>query len=117
MPLLIPFATAVLWLLAWRRAGAARPRSPAPCACSAPALALLVFVSRDGIFAEQAGAWPAPFGITLVADLLVALMVVLAGVVGLAVVLFSLADIDSERERSATTRWSTPCCWASAGPS
>ena len=33
----------------------------------------------------QTGAWPAPFGITLVADLFSAIMVVLAGLVGLAV--------------------------------
>ena len=32
--------------------------------------------------AAQMGEWPAPFGITLVADLLSAVMVVLAGIVG-----------------------------------
>jgi formate hydrogenlyase subunit 3/multisubunit Na+/H+ antiporter MnhD subunit len=30
------------------------------------------------------GGWPAPFGITLVADLLSAIMVVLTGIIGLA---------------------------------
>jgi multicomponent Na+:H+ antiporter subunit D len=40
----------------------------------------------------------APFGITLVADLLSAIMVVLAGLMGLAVAVYSLASIDQQRE-------------------
>ena len=38
--------------------------------------------------------WPAPFGITLVADLLAAIMVLLTGVTGLAVAVYSLGSID-----------------------
>jgi multicomponent Na+:H+ antiporter subunit D len=43
--------------------------------------------------------WPAPFGITLVADLLSAIMVVLAGFMGFAVALYSLVSDRRERER------------------
>ncbi|MGH1478997.1 MAG: proton-conducting transporter membrane subunit, partial [Geminicoccales bacterium] len=43
------------------------------------------------------GNWPAPFGITLVADLFSAVMVLAAGLVGLAVAIYALADIDHER--------------------
>src|SRR3954471_19151151 len=99
LPLLIPLTTAAVSLLAWRRALVQRVLAVAGAAALLVAgLALLASVWRHGICATQAGAWPAPFGITLVADLLGALMVVLAGVVGLAVVLFSLGSIDRRRE-------------------
>jgi multicomponent Na+:H+ antiporter subunit D len=44
------------------------------------------------------GRWPAPYGITLAADLLSALMVTLTGLVGFAGLLYSLAAIDPDRE-------------------
>jgi multicomponent Na+:H+ antiporter subunit D len=50
-------------------------------------------VHRNGIFASQMGNWPAPFGITLVADHLSAVMVVITAVINLAVVAYSRADI------------------------
>jgi hypothetical protein len=46
----------------------------------------------------RSGGWPAPFGITLVADLLAAIMVLLTGVTGLAVAVYSLGSIDERRE-------------------
>jgi multicomponent Na+:H+ antiporter subunit D len=61
-------------------------------------VALLVVVDRDGILAAQMGDWPAPFGITLVADLFSAIMVVLAGIIGLGVAIYSIASIDARRE-------------------
>jgi multicomponent Na+:H+ antiporter subunit D len=45
------------------------------------------------------GNWRAPFGITLVADLLSAIMVVLAGVSGFAVAIYSIGNLDEPRER------------------
>jgi multicomponent Na+:H+ antiporter subunit D len=99
LPLLIPLTTAAVSLLAWRRAVLQRALAVVGAAALLGAgLALLAFVWRGGICATQAGAWPAPFGITLVADLFSAVMVVLAGVVGLAVVLFSLGSMDRRRE-------------------
>ncbi len=61
-------------------------------------LSLLTFVSQNGIQAVQVGNWPAPFGITLVADLLSAIMVVLAGLMGISAAVYSLTDIDHQRE-------------------
>src|SRR5688572_19903527 len=99
LPLLVPLTTAAVSLLAWRRTALHRALAVAGAAALLGAgLALLAFVWQGGICTTQAGAWPAPFGITLVADLFSAIMVVLAGVVGLAVVLFSLASIDRGRE-------------------
>jgi Formate hydrogenlyase subunit 3/Multisubunit Na+/H+ antiporter, MnhD subunit len=62
-------------------------------------LVLLAAVWRDGVRALQVGNWPAPFGITLSADLFSAIMVVLAGLIGLAVAVYSLGSMDPDRER------------------
>ncbi len=62
------------------------------------ALFLLQFVWRQGIGVVQIGDWPAPFGISLVADLFSAIMIVLAALMGLSVSIYSLADIDAPRE-------------------
>ena len=43
-------------------------------------------VNAAGIQVLQISGWPAPFGITLVADLLAAMLVVAVGVVGIAII-------------------------------
>ena len=54
----------------------------------------------DGeILVLQAANWPAPFGITLVADLFASIMVMLAAIVGLAATMYSVGTIDADRER------------------
>lgn len=99
-PLVIPFGTAVLALLAWRSLALQRAVSLiGALLLLGVALAILARVLAEGAFAEQAGAWPAPYGITLVADLLSAVMVVLAGVVAVAIVVFARADVTAEEER------------------
>ncbi len=98
LPIVIPLATAAASLALgraprWqRRAGAA-----GAAALTVAAIALLARVETAGIQAAQMGGWPAPFGITLVADLFSAVMVLLAAVTGLAVAVYSLADIDEPR--------------------
>lgn len=99
LPLIIPLATAVAGLLAWNRRGVQRLLG----ICGTMALlgagvALLAIVQRQGVVSVQAGNWPAPFGITLVADLFSAVMVVVAGAMGLAVAVYSLASADIEHE-------------------
>jgi multicomponent Na+:H+ antiporter subunit D len=59
----------------------------------------LSVVSRQGIQSTQVGSWPAPYGITLVADLFGAIMAALGGLIGLAAVLSSLTSVDAGRER------------------
>ena len=61
------------------------------------AIALLVVVERDGPQATQIGGWEAPFGITIVADLLSAIMIVLAGIVGTAAGFHAFATVDARR--------------------
>ena len=99
LPLLIPLATAVLGLLAWNRRKLQRLLGVCGTAALSAAGILLLSEALDGsILTAQAGNWPAPFGITLVADLFSALMVVATGLMGLAVTVFSLADADAHQE-------------------
>ena len=55
---------------------------------------LLYRVHLNGIIAIQIGSWAAPFGITLVADHLSAVMVLITAIVNLAVTCYAKADID-----------------------
>jgi multicomponent Na+:H+ antiporter subunit D len=99
LPILLPLLTAAAALLAWRWRRAQRLLGVAGAAVSlVAAVALLAEVDRRGIQAVQIGNWPAPFGITLVADLLAAIMIVLTALIGLAVAVYSLGTMDAERE-------------------
>ncbi len=61
------------------------------------AVALLWSVWQNGPSFVSVGDWPAPFAINLVADSLAVLMVLLASVVGAAVSVYALAEVDVER--------------------
>ena len=65
----------------------------------AAAIAVLVAVWDVGAIATQVSNRDAPFGITLVADRLSAIMVVITGVCAVAVGIYALADMDALRER------------------
>ncbi len=98
-PILIPFATAVFLILAWGRIRFQRVLSIGGAAALLLSSLLLLQGVRGGeIQAVQVGSWPAPFGITVVADIFGALMVVLTGIIGLSVMVYSLSNIDRERE-------------------
>jgi multicomponent Na+:H+ antiporter subunit D len=99
LPLILPLTMAAISLLAWGRLRVQRSLAVAgTAALLVVGLILLESVWTDGICATQMGAWPAPYGITLVADLLSAIMVVLTGITGLAVAVYSLASMDERRE-------------------
>ncbi|GAB3527021.1 Na+/H+ antiporter subunit D [Pontibacter brevis] len=100
LPLLTPLYGAVLCLLFWRRI---RIQSVVAAVAQLGWLAsaglLLHKVNQAGIQATQIGEWPAPFGITLVADLFGALILLSASVIGIAVFLYALYGLDSTRKR------------------
>jgi multicomponent Na+:H+ antiporter subunit D len=99
LPVLVPFLTAVIAMIAWHNVALQRRINVAGgVAHLGAAIALLVLVQQDGIQATQPGNWPAPFGITLVADLFSAIMVLMAGAMGLTVAVYSLGSIDARRE-------------------
>ena len=94
-PVLLPLATAALMLLLeGQRSTKALLNLMSTAVGLLLAIALLRHVDAQGAAAFAVvlpGNWPVPFGIVLVADRLSALMVVLAGSVGLAGLLFALA--------------------------
>ena len=61
------------------------------------ASALMARVVHDGIQVVQMGDWPAPFGISLVADPLGALMVVIAALIGVAAIAYGRHDISADQ--------------------
>lgn len=56
-------------------------------------------VSNDGIQVIQLGNWPAPYGITFVADLFSSIMLIMSGIIGLVVAIYSISTIDKFRQR------------------
>jgi multicomponent Na+:H+ antiporter subunit D len=99
LPILIPLLTAIVTLLLWNYRNWQRVISVIGAALHLLAtFGLLMVVRQNGIQAVQIGNWSAPFGITLVADLFSAIMLVLTGIIGLAVAIYSLGNIDARRE-------------------
>jgi multicomponent K+:H+ antiporter subunit D len=93
LPIVLPLATGALMLLFDER----RHRLKAGLSVSAALLllaaaaALAVRAATPVTHVYPLGSWPAPFGIVLVADRLSAALVLLAAVLGLAALVFSLA--------------------------
>lgn len=102
LPIIVPFFTAALALL-WRAQRRVQHTLALLGATGifGTGVALMTVVRQSGPLVLEVGNWPAPFGITLVADMLSAILVTLTGGIGLAVVVFSLAAIDVQRERFA----------------
>lgn len=100
LPILIPMGTLIFSLAMARWLTAQRVVSiTGAFALLAAGVVLLLHVLDHGPVAMQFGNWPAPFGITFVADLLSAIMVVLGGLMGFAVSIYSLSDMDKKRLR------------------
>jgi multicomponent Na+:H+ antiporter subunit D len=99
LPILVPLATAVILLLMPRRPVLQRWIALAGSILQL-ASGLLVFsrVDAAGIQVLQIGNWPAPFGITLAADLLAAMLTVAVGIVGVAIAGAAFAGVDPRRE-------------------
>jgi multicomponent Na+:H+ antiporter subunit D len=99
LPVLIPLFTAVFALILRGNRDAQRAVSAVGAGgLLVASIVLLINVRDEGIIAVQMGEWAAPFGITLVADLLSSIMVLLAGIMGFAVGLYSLVSMDPRRE-------------------
>ncbi|MBK5926345.1 Na+/H+ antiporter subunit D [Rhodobaculum claviforme] len=98
-PIAIPFATAVLAYL-WRNGAEGKWISLAGSIGSLIASGLLMSaVLREGVIAGQMSNWDAPFGITLVADYLSAVMVVITAITGLATAIYAMGEIEARLER------------------
>ena len=96
LPIIVPLITAACLLVLRRRDVAARVIGLAGTgALLVSGILLLVRVLDRGVLAATMGGWPAPFGITLAADTLSAVLVVVNGVIALAVGVYALGDDDA----------------------
>ncbi len=99
LPILVPLVTAVT--LQFMRH---RPRLQRAVACGgalallAAAIVILLRVATHGIQVVQVASWPAPYGITLVADLFSALLVLMVGIIGTVITAHSFSGVDPRRE-------------------
>lgn len=100
LPILIPFIGAVLCLLCYRfpRIQKAVALLTTFILLSADIQLLTLVLPGNGLVMFL-GNWPPPFGINLVADHLSGLLVAVAGLVGVAVMIYSLQDISKDEVR------------------
>lgn len=99
-PLLFQFFLAVLLLFLWRRTDLQRWASIFGNLIGLGLASMLFLrVWRGGALSVQAGGWEAPFGITLVADMFSATLVLLTSAIGLAVAIYSAASVQELRLR------------------
>ena len=99
LPILLPLLTAIVLHLLPHRSRLLRVVAFAgSLGTLVTAASIFVRVQRTGIQVLQVASWPAPFGITLVADLFSALMIVMVSVIGGAVPGSSCAGVDPRRE-------------------
>ncbi|GAA2406296.1 Na+/H+ antiporter subunit D [Streptomyces glaucosporus] len=96
-PVAVPVLVAGLSLAVWRRAPVQRLLGVgALLAVLADAVVLLVLADRRGPLVADVGGWPAPAGVSLVADRLSALLMTMALTVTLAVLLFAIGQGTAE---------------------
>ncbi len=98
LPIVLPILGAAASILAGRVKYAQRIISVSVLtAMVIVAAILLVRIDRDGTTAVQAGGWPAPMGITLVADRFSAVMLLTASVMLLSVLIYAIGQPGAER--------------------
>lgn len=99
-PIIIPFLFAILLLFFKENVRMQRVLTLIGVVLSLVAsFYLLITVKTDGVQAITLGSWPAPFGISMVSDMLSALLVTTTLLLTLFVVIYSFTSIGQERER------------------
>jgi len=97
LPLLVPLLTAALGILTRKKVNIQRWVS-----ILGMALYLIVAIIMMGQVLEfdyitiQAGGWQAPYGITLIADILAAIMVLFVGIISFTVILYTLMSCNKD---------------------
>ncbi len=99
LPILIPLLAGALSLAFWRSRAMQRGIGVVGTGVMMLSAWVLLYTTwQEGYLVMHMGNWPAPFGIVLVADLLSAIMVVLAGITGFATAIYSLATLGKRHE-------------------
>ncbi len=99
-PIILPFSFAILMMLFWKNHKVHRVLNLISSIASI-IIAYFLFdkVLNEGIQSLNIGDWTAPFGITLVSDLLSAIMVAITSVINFSTSVYSLATMDEERQK------------------
>ncbi len=100
LPLMLPIIGVVCMLIGVRSARTQRIGGVLFSGLTFAASIYLAFVvDREGYVVLQSGGWDAPFGISLVADRLAAIMVCVSSFMGVAVAWYAVGEIDEYRLR------------------
>jgi multicomponent Na+:H+ antiporter subunit D len=95
-PILIPLVTAIITLIARKWQTVQQGVSVAGMAGYVVSVAVLAYTVLPGtVLSYQLSAWPAPYGITLVADALSVFILLLTAIVSGGVLLYALSHIDA----------------------
>ena len=98
LPIVLPIIGAALTILLGRSRRLQRAIAISVLTVNAGlAIALLVEVDSDGPVSVQAGGWPAPLGVTFIADRFSAIMLVVAALMLLAVLVYAIGQPGAER--------------------
>src|SRR5690349_10025010 len=98
LPIIAHLAIAVLLIFFWRKVQIQRVISVlGSLLVLGLSIGLFIKTWHAGYLTMQAGNWQAPFGITFVSDVFSSTMVLLAGIAGLAVCIFSTVGISRHR--------------------
>lgn len=100
LPIISPLFFGILMILFWKNFRANRIINLIASIVSLTiAIILIAEVIDVRILTLHIGNWQAPFGITLVADLFSAVMVLITAVIGFTTAIYSLATMDEDREK------------------
>lgn len=100
LPVIFQLFTAILLMFFWTRKNVQKLISVVASLVSlAIAIWLFSTIWNNGILTMQAGGWRAPFGISFVADLFSSTLVLLTGIAGLAVSVYSVGSVRNARVR------------------
>lgn len=101
LPIIIPLLTAVFLIFFKKYILVQRWISViSVTATLVTSIILVEKVKNDGIQTLDVGSWPAPFGITLVSDMLSALLVTATSLIALCCIIYSFRSIGEGRERN-----------------
>jgi len=100
LPILIPLTAGAVSIALWR---SIRYQRIIAVLATALLLAASVWLLRStidqGFLVMEMGSWPAPFSIVFVSDLLSAIMIVMTGIIGMAIAIYSLASTPRGHEK------------------
>lgn len=100
LPIILPFFFAIVMMLFWKNYKAHRIINLiSSSALLVIAVSLFIMTNNYGIQTLTIGNFTAPFGITLVSDLLSSIMVLITSVIAFGTSIYSLSTIDSENEK------------------